>query len=48
MKRRDFVLKSTLFSACAGIPFSLQANELLESKPAVKNFGIQLYSIRQT
>ncbi len=46
MKRRDFVLKSTLFSACAGIPFSLQANELLESKPAVKNFGIQLYSIR--
>ena len=46
MKRRDFVLKSTLFSACAGIPFSLQASELLESGIAVKNFGIQLYSIR--
>ncbi len=46
MKRRDFVLKSTLISACAGIPFSLQANELFDSGFAVKDFGIQLYSIR--
>ena len=47
MKRRDFVLKSTLLSACAGIPFSMQANKLFESDLAVKNFGIQLYSIRK-
>ncbi len=46
MKRRDFVLKGTLFSACAGIPFSLKANGLFDSDLAVKNFGIQLYSVR--
>ena len=46
MKRRDFVLKSTLLSACAGIPFSMQANKWLDPSSAVKNFGIQLYSIR--
>ena len=46
MKRRDFVLKSTLFSACAGIPFSLQAKGLFDSDLVGKNFGIQLYSVR--
>ena len=48
MNRRNFVIKSTLFSAAISSSLSLNAKSILNSnnKPSNK-FGIQLYSVRE-
>ena len=45
MKRRNFLLNSTLASAAISAPFLLNANTSF-SFPIAKVFGIQLYSVR--
>ena len=49
MNRRNFVLKSALFSASISAPFSLNAKGMFNSsKLYSNNFGIQLYSVRDS
>ena len=48
MNRRNFVIKSTLFSAAISSSLSLNAKSILNSNNTLSNkFGIQLYSVRE-
>lgn len=48
MNRRNFLLKSILFSVTIGAPIVSSANEIFSPKSSSLNdFGIQLYSVRE-